>query len=164
MCDLCVRHNNTFWSHQEHSPVLCPWTPEKSPEQKGPEHEMQTSVSSVLFFQAYKVHPSILQTADSEVQKDAVRLMYSEKAERSCPRCVNPLPSRHAPIAFSVLCRAGHMSPILQAMTSILPQLMGLVWTHARAEHLGSCYIKAEEHGSWGFGAMGGSTDSMSNW
>ena len=101
---------------------------------------------------------------DSEVQKDAVRLMYREKAERSCPRCVNPLPSRHAPIAFSVLCRAGHMSPVLQAMTSILPQLMGLVWTHARAEHLGSCYIKAEEHGSWGCGAMGGSTDSMSNW
>ena len=40
--------------------MLCPWTPEKSPEQKGPEHEMQTTVSSVLFFQAYKVHPSIL--------------------------------------------------------------------------------------------------------
>ena len=101
---------------------------------------------------------------DSEVQKAGVRLMYSEKAEKSCPPCLNPLTSRHAPIAFSVLCRAGHMSPVLQAMTSILPQLMGLVWTHARAEHLGSCYIKAEEHGSWGCGAMGGSTDSMSNW
>ncbi len=105
-----------------------------------------------------------LSLQDSEVQKDGVRLMYSEKAEKSCPRCVNPLPSRHASITFSVLCRAGHMSPVLQAMTSILPQLMGLVWTHARAEHLGSCYIKAEEHGSWGCGAMGGSTESMTNW